>query len=125
MCRIEKQLNILKKYHAANLRFAESPIAKSKPFHGNAAVEYFIPGTAYSMSTQVGILDVQFLKRHLNKDWSAWDFERKGSIEIKDYNQPLLSSYEYTFPYEEGVRGGACLDVFQRWNIRDKSDNYC
>lgn len=107
---VEKYLAIAKKYHAANIRLVESQIIHSKCFRHDKSLGYFKPGTAYSMSTQVGIWDVQFLKTHLNKDWSAWDFERKGSIEIKDYNQPLLSSYEYTFPYEEGVRRGAWMD---------------
>lgn len=118
---IEKYLDIVQKYNAANLRLIESPSIPVKRFGKNNQLGYYEPGTAYSMCTQVGIWDIRFLKKHIKKEWSAWDFERKGSIEIKDYSQPLLSTRGYTFPYEEGVRKGKWMDngvrLCQRNNI--------
>ena len=111
-----------RKHHAANLRLAESPTIPSKVFSKDKELNFYQPGTAYSFSTQVGIWDVEFLKKNVKKDWSAWDFERKGSLEVKDFTHPLLASRNYTFPYEEGVRRGKWMDngirLCQRNNIR-------
>ncbi len=111
-----------RKHHAANLRLAESPTIPSKVFEGDRELNCYKPGTAYSFSTQVGIWNVDFLKKNMKEDWSAWDFERKGSLEVKDYAYPLLAARNYTFPYEEGVRRGKWMDngirLCQRNNIR-------
>ncbi len=111
-----------RKHHAANLRLAESPTIPSKVFEGDRELNCYTPGTAYSFSTQVGIWNVDFLKKNIKEDWSAWDFERKGSLEVKDYAYPLLAARNYTFPYEEGVRRGKWMDngirLCQRNNIR-------
>lgn len=107
---IEDKLNIVKKYHVANLRMVESPMIISDKFELNNKLGYYKPGTAYSISTQVGIWDVEFLKRNIKDGWSAWDFERTGSIDLVDEKQPLLSTLDYVFPYEEGVRRGKWMD---------------
>ena len=67
---------------------------------------YYKRGKAYSLSTQIGIWDRSFLEKIVRDDWSAWDYERIGSLS-KEYNeQPILVSLDYEFPYEEGVRRG-------------------
>lgn len=103
---IEYFLKFAKQYNAANFRLIESATIPSFTYDKNSELNYYVPGTAYSMSTQVGLWNVEFLKKNVKKEWSAWDFERKGSIEIKDYQHPLLAPKEYVFPYEEGVRKG-------------------
>lgn len=108
---IEYFLKLTKQYNAANMRLIESATIPSFTYDENSELNYYIPGTAYSMSTQVGIWSVEFLKQNVKKEWSPWDFERKGSIEIKDYQQPLLAPKEYVFPYEEGVRKGKWMVV--------------
>ena len=118
---IEYYIAKAKKYQAANIRLAESPTIPANTFARDKELNFYQPGTAYSFSTQVGIWSTDFLKKYVKKDWSAWDFERKGSIEVKDTKHPLLAAKNYTFPYEEGVRRGKWMDngirVCKRNNI--------
>jgi len=107
---IEEKLRLAVKYNVANLRLMESPSIKSAQFKDNLSLGYYKPGTAYSLSTQVGIWNSEFLLKNINEGWSAWEFEKKGSITIKDYEHPLLATLDYTFPYEEGVRRGKWMD---------------
>lgn len=107
---IEYFIKVAKKYNAANIRLIESPMIKAKTYKKNVQYNEYAPGTAYSFSTQIGIWNVKCLKEYLRPEWTAWDFERKGSIEVKDFQHPLLAPKYYTFPYEEGVRKGKWLD---------------
>lgn len=108
--RISFYVEEAKRHHAANIRFMESPTIVAEVYEKDSAYNYYEPGTAYSFSTQVGIWSVECLKKYVRPDWSAWDFERKGSVEVKDYDHPLLAARDYTFPYEEGVRKGKWMD---------------
>jgi len=103
---IDNYLEYAKRYNAANIRLVESSIIPSETYKADSQFNYYEPGTAYSMSTQIGIWDVEFLKQNIKTDWSAWEFERRGSLEIRDYEHPLLAPKNYSFPYEEGVRKG-------------------
>lgn len=100
---IQKQIGRARKYNAANMRLVESPICKGK-YKGN--IGYYKCGEAYSVSTQIGIWDTDYLNKKICDKWSAWDFERIGSLEKKHNAQPLLAALDYTFPYVEGVRKG-------------------
>lgn len=104
-------LEMAKCHQAANVRLVESPTIPSVIYDKDPRLNYYAPGTAYSFSTQVGIWDTAFLLKNINPGWSPWDFERKGSLEIKDYDHPLLASRDYVFPYEEGVRKGRWMDA--------------
>lgn len=102
---IECQLERTKKYNAANFRLIESPKC-SGLYEDNENIGFYEKGTAYSLATQVGIWDAEFLCEIIKDEWSAWDFERIASLQ-KDYSkQPILVSLDYMFPYEEGVRKG-------------------
>lgn len=118
---IEYYIAKAKKYHAANIRLAESPTILPQNFAKDRELNYYLPGTAYSFSTQIGIWDTSFLLKYIKPEWSAWDFERKGSIEVRDIRHPLLAAKKYTFPYEEGLRRGKWMDngirVCRRNNI--------
>lgn len=103
---IEKYLSYAKKYNCANIRFQKSDMLKPGIYEEDNQFDFYKPGTAYSFSTQAGIWDVSFLKKNIRPEWSAWDFERIGSVEVKDFKQPLLGTREYDFPYIEGVRKG-------------------
>lgn len=107
---IEYYIAKARRHHAANIRLAESPTVPASVYGKDAELNFYKPGTAYSFSTQVGIWNADFLKKNVKKEWSAWDFERKGSIEVRDIKHPLLASRNYTFPYEEGVRRGKWMD---------------
>ena len=99
----------MKKYHACNLRFGMRDKQIVKDFKKDDRFEIYKPGSAYSLSLQIGIWDVSFLKNKLKPEWNAWDFERIGSVEIIDKKQPILGTKDYEFPYLEGVRKGKWL----------------
>lgn len=107
---IEYYIARARRHHAANIRLAESPTILTPVYEKDGELNFYKPGTAYSLSTQVGILSVDFLKKNMKKGWFAWDFERKRSIEVKGLKHPLLASKNYIFPYEEGVRRGKWMD---------------
>ncbi len=103
---VEKYIKFVKLYKAANIRFHWSEMLKPKTFTKNHSFDFYKPGSAYSFSTQAGIWDVSFLKKYIKSEWTPWDFERKGSVDVRDNLQPLLGTKEYAFPYIEGVRKG-------------------
>ncbi len=107
---IMKYLKFAREYDVANIRLMESPTIKAAPYTVDSKFSYYEPGTAYSFSTQVGIWNSEFLTKNIKSNWSAWDFERIGSIQVKDNKHPLLAPLDYTFPYEEGVRRGKWMD---------------
>ena len=102
---IKKQLERAKKYYAANIRLVESPKCRGH-YKKQKNIGYYRLGEPYSLVTQVGIWDTAFLNKVLIEKWSAWDFERIGSMQLGCIEQPLLVSLDYVFPYEEGVRKG-------------------
>ncbi len=102
---IQKQVERAKKFHAANIRLIESP-KRSGNYKRHDNIGFYKNGQAYSISTQVGIWDVQFLNKLIDDNWSAWDFERIASMSKINFRQPLLVALDYVFPYEEGVRRG-------------------
>lgn len=103
-------LDVARKYDAANVRLYESSMIKAKVFVKDCSLRCYKAGTAYSFSTQVGIWNVTLLKKYIKNYENPWDFERKGSIEIRDREHPLLAPSNYTFPYEEGIRRGKWMD---------------
>lgn len=107
---MEDYIEIMRQYGAANIRLLSPETWTELIVTDRKGIGIWKPGTAYSMSTQVGIWDVEFLKHYIKDGWSAWDFERKGSIEIQDKEHPLLVVMDYVFPYEEGVRRGKWMD---------------
>lgn len=106
---ILKQLARMKESHAANFRLTESPRCQGI-YKGRQNVGYYEPGRAYSVSTQVGIWNVKILKDSIKDNWSAWDFERIGSLNRIFEDNPILVSLDYEFPYEEGVRHGKWME---------------
>lgn len=106
---IDYYLDKAEKYNVANIRFHESSMIKSSPYSEDDELTIYEPGTAYSFTTQVGIWSAAFLKNVIKEEWSPWDFERVGSVEVKDYKHPLLGTKKYSFPYVEGVRRGKWL----------------
>lgn len=107
---IDSYVEVARKYKAANVRLHELTFTSAKTFAKDRDLRYCKPGTAYSISTQVGIWNVKLLKVYMADYESPWDFERRGSLEIKDYKHPILAPKQYVFPYEEGVRRGKWMD---------------
>ena len=102
---IETQLARTVKYHAANFRLIESPVCHGK-YENDENIGYYQKGEAYSLATQIGIWDAEFLCKIVKDEWSAWEFERVASLQKDFPEQPILVSLDYVFPYEEGVRKG-------------------
>ncbi len=106
---IERQLKRAVKANAANIRLIESPKCYGH-WKNQRNIGYYKRGEAYSLNTQVGIWNSDYLLRTLKDEWSAWDFERIASLDKTDHkaaeNQPILVALDYIFPYEEGVRKG-------------------
>lgn len=102
---LQFQISRAEKYNVANLRLVESPKCDGL-YMGNKDIGYYERGKAYSLSTQVGIWNSEFLKKIIKDQWSAWDYERIGSMNKEYMEQPVLVSLDYEFPYEEGVRKG-------------------
>ncbi|MBQ3671873.1 MAG: hypothetical protein II921_10445 [Treponema sp.] len=106
---IESFVSAMKTYDAANIRFTKSAFTKLVDFAPDARFKQVVPGSAYSLSTQIGIWNAEILRSYMNKEWSAWDFERIGSLEIKDFSHPILETVDFRIPYSEGVRKGKWL----------------
>ena len=72
--------------------------------------------SAYCLSLQAGVWNSKLLLDLLDgKKWSAWDFERIGSMEYDDKAHPILVTKDYKLPYVEGVRKGKWLPDGVRW----------
>ena len=63
-------------------------------------------GSAYSVSTHAGIGETESFRAFLRKEWSAWDFERIGSLESEKISREMYASLDYRIPYIEGIRKG-------------------
>lgn len=107
-CRIiERAIQDASRYNAANIRFEKSDIRlDKKKYELDDFYEVYTPGKAYSLTTQIGIWKSEILLSYMRPEWSAWDFERKGSLYICDDEHPLLGTKDYEFPYIEGIRKG-------------------
>lgn len=102
---IEKQIERAIEYKAANIRLVESPKCKGL-YKNKEQIGYYQQGEAYSLNTQVGIWDADYLYKTIDDGWSAWEYERIASLQKDDQEQPILVALDYVFPYEEGVRKG-------------------
>jgi len=106
---IEKQMRRAIKYNASNMRLTESPRCHGR-WQGHKDIGCYKRGEAYSLSTQIGIWDSDFLNKSIQDEWSAWDFERIALLDKTESRQPILVSLDYEFPYEEGVRKGKWME---------------
>ncbi len=112
-----------KKYHAANICLDKNNIfASMERFDQDGDFYRCKPGTAYAISTQPGIWDVCFLRKYIAPQWSVWDFERIGSLQIREEVQPILIVKHYCLPYEEGVRRGKWMDGGVKVCYRNRID---
>lgn len=102
---LEHHLENAKRYHAGNISLYKNDFVKTRPFTDSEYLR-MVPGSAYSYSTQAGIWSASYLLNRLKPEWSAWDFERRGSVMNRDTKHPLLITRDYSFPYIEGARRG-------------------
>jgi len=108
---IELLLNKADQYHVASLMLTPNDFNVPIPYSRDKTIGLYRYKSAYSISTQVGIWNTQFLRRNIKIGWSAWDFERKGSLEICDNQFRLMTTLDYSFPYIEGIRKGKWMDA--------------
>ena len=117
---IESLLNKADQYHAASLLLTPNDFNVPIPYEQDKTLGLYQYKSAYSISTQVGIWNTQFLRRNIKKGWSAWDFERKGSLEICDNCFQLMVALDYAFPYIEGVRKGKWMEAGRKLCERNR-----
>lgn len=107
--KVQELLERAVKYQAANLKLVESPVCSGRcQYDPNTG--FYDKGSAYCLSTQIGIWDAKFLYKAVPDYWSAWEFERIGSLKKNITKQPILAALDYVFPYEEGVRKGKWME---------------
>ena len=109
--KIEHSLMLMEHLQAAMLKLYFEGFEKDKEKKGtnkkdNKKVRLIPYKRAYALSLQGAIWDVDFLRKHIDKEWSAWDFERIGSMNIEDKDKKLYTYSGYIIPYVEGVRQG-------------------
>ncbi len=102
---IQKQIDRIEKYNALNLRLMYSPWGYGG-IYDDGSIGYYIGGGGYSLSLQPGIWNAKLLAEIIEDGWSAWDFERIGSMRKTNTQYPILVALDYSFPYVEGVRKG-------------------
>ena len=104
---IYKILDDADKYNVLNIRFVGSQIKLDKEvYKQDSKYDIYKPGKAYSITTQAGIWKSNLLLEYMKPEWTAWDFERIGSLVIRDDIHPLLGTRYFNFPYVEGIRKG-------------------
>ena len=106
---MESFIAALRAYGCANIRLTKSAFTALEDFAPDPRFRRVVPGSAYSLSTQAGIWNASLLLRYMREGWSAWDFERIGSLETRDRAHPILEAADFRLPYTEGVRRGKWL----------------
>lgn len=107
---IEKYVLYMEKYHAANIRLCDSAFSVYQIDEADRNIAIYEQGRAYSITTQIGIWEKKFLKKYIKPEWSPWDFERRGSVEIIDNDYKFIGTLNYMFPYIEAVRKGKWME---------------
>ena len=104
-----KRLSQIREFDAFNLRMIPNPPPKSgnsEPFgHGTDLLRYK-PLTAYSIATQSGIWDRDFLRMLADGRASIWEFERYGSFDDRTADKTLLVTPTKEFPFVDAVHKG-------------------
>ena len=93
------------------LRLAPMP-APTEPLADLPGLGVIPPGSPYRISTQAAIWDKAALLDLLKEPFSAWDFERIGTI-LSDRlaGEGIWGSYEPVIPYHHGVERGKWMKV--------------
>lgn len=102
-------LHMMSKYHAANIRMIQSPITTVVYSEEDALMEY-PAGMAYRLSMQAGIWDRLYLLEMFSKYDNGAEFERKGSFESAQFDQPILATKYIAYPFINAIQKGAWQD---------------
>jgi len=102
--KILARLKTMKAFNAANLRLIPNPPGGSR-FKDTDLLEYR-KNTAYSIATQAGFWEKEFLFDLAAKVESIWEFERYGSFALQDETRPLLHTRSKEFPFVDAVHKG-------------------
>lgn len=97
-------LKMMKVFNAANLRLIPNPPGGSK-YKDTELLEYR-KNTAYSIATQAGFWEKEFLFDLAAKVESIWEFERYGSFALEGETRPLLHTRAKEFPFVDAVHKG-------------------
>lgn len=122
---IDYSLLLMEKYKAAMIKLYFEGFEKDRKVTHAKEIDdsklKIVPyKRAYALSLQGAIWDVEFLIKHIVKEWSAWDFERIGSMQIEDEEKKLYTYSGYIIPYIEGVRQGKWMQQGAELCIRNQ-----
>lgn len=88
------------------LRLLVSP-PNYKKLEGNSLFGLYPSGMAYRISTMPTIWDRDFLLQLVkDKHWSAWDFERRGSMCLEANSGNIWVSLKWELPFVHGIIQG-------------------
>lgn len=80
--------------------------------HRNTGDEDFYSaeiGKAYCYSSQCGLWDSKMFERVIDDKWSAWDFERIGSLNARNLPGEILIAKNHQIKWDEGIFRGKWL----------------
>ena len=102
--RVLSRLKAMKTLGAVNLRLIPNPPGGAEVAGGDL-LEYR-KQTAYSIATQAGFWDKEFLFDLAAKVESIWEFERYGSFALAGETRALLHTRTKEFPFVDAVHKG-------------------
>lgn len=112
-----RRLAQAKEYDAANLRLNPNPPGK-KPWRDSGLLEVE-KNTAYCVTCQTGIWNKRYLEGLLERNKSAWEFERYGSFMLDGEKRPLLVTETKEFPFVDAVHKG----YWEPWGVKACREN--
>lgn len=103
------RLNQIHKYNASNLRMIPNPRltrTNSLEFSEDQSLRRYRNHTAYSIATQAGFWNREFLLNLARGKGSIWEFERYGSFDPISSDKTLLVTVKKEFPFLDAVHKG-------------------
>jgi hypothetical protein len=98
-------MNSAKAYKAGNLRLVPNPKSDLR-FTENRDFYSYEKDVPYRISMQAGIWAKDYLMRYSDLDTNIRGFERLGSHRSNLYNDPILTTDRYVFPFVDSVHKG-------------------
>ncbi len=117
-----RRLAEIERFDAFNLRLIPNPKptpSNSRPFGHDTDLLRYKPLSAYSIATQTGFWNREFLRALAVGKASIWEFERFGSFDRQTEEKPLLVTPTKEFPFLDAVHKG----YWEPWGLRVCREN--
>lgn len=112
-----RRLEEAKRYDAASLRLNPNPPGR-RPWRDTNLLE-MQKNVAYCVTCQASIWNREFLRGLVERNKSAWEFERYGSFQIGGEKRPLLVTPTKEFPFIDAVHKGC----WEKFGVKCLADN--